>query len=288
MNIDGNSIAGKIFYDIAAEVREFIKKGLPPPHLAVILVGNNPASETYVNIKKKRATECGIDFTLLHLQEDTPQEELIAKIRETSNNPAVDGLIVQVPLPKGLDEKKALQEISPDKDVDGLHPLNIGRLVQNEDSLLPCTPAGIIELIRSTGRDLNGLNTVVVGRSNIVGKPVSLLLLKENCTVTICHSRTKDLPGIIKKADLLVAAIGRPEFIKGDWIKEGAIVIDVGTNRIEDKSREKGYRQVGDVEYRTASGRASYITPSPGGVGPMTVAMLLKNTLKVYKEHRAL
>lgn len=283
MIIDGKKIASQ-FYDRARrEVGVIVREGKRPPHLAVIMAGTNPASGIYVSIKQKRALECGISFSLFHLPENITEEDLISKINEINANGDIDGLIVQVPLPSHLNEKKILGSVSPEKDVDGLHPLSAGKLLQNEETYLPCTPAGIIELIRSTGAAPEGLHAVVVGRSNIVGKPCAILLLKENCTVTVCHSKTRNLPEVVQSADILVAAIGKAEFIKGSWIKPGAIVIDVGTNRVEDPAAPKGFRQKGDVEFSAAEKNASHITPVPGGVGPMTVAMLLLNTLKAYR-----
>lgn len=285
--IDGKKIADSIYSDIKKETQQIKKKYKKTPHLAVILVGDNPASQIYVKIKERRSQETGMKFSLLKFNTTTSEKKVIDKIEELNKSKTIHGFIVQLPLPKKFNEKKIIQCINPDKDVDGLHPINLGNLVQNEEVFVPCTPAGTIELIKSTSKNLSGLKAVIVGRSNIVGKPISFLLLKEHCTVTICHSRTKKLPSEVKNADILVAAIGQPEFIKGNWIKKNAIVIDVGINRIDDKTKPKGYRIVGDVEFNKAKQNASFITPVPGGVGPMTVALLLKNTLKAfYKQNK--
>lgn len=281
--INGNKISNKIYSDINKEVLKLKKIKGKTPHLAVILIGDNPASLIYIKIKEKRARETGMDFTLIRFKPDSSEKKIIEKIKKINKNKNINGLIVQLPIPDKFNEKLLIGTISPDKDVDGLHPINLGKLLQNEETFIPGTPSGIMELIQTVKKDLTGLKAVIVGRSNIVGKPVSFLLLKENCTVTMCHSRTKNLKNEIKQADILIAAIGRPEFIKGNWIKKGAIVIDVGINRINDKNKEKGYRIAGDVKFNEAIKKASYITPVPGGVGPMTVAMLLNNTLKAYK-----
>ncbi len=283
MIIDGNALAKQFYQEIKKKVDLIHSQNLRTPHLSVILIGNNPSSEIYVKLKEKRALECGIKFSLFRFKEKSNPEEIINTIHEINNNPKIDGLIVQIPLPSNLNETTIIEHISPIKDVDGLHSLNMGKLLKNEETFISCTPAGIIELIKSTGIKLTGLHAVVVGRSNIVGKPIAILLLKENCTVTICHSRTKNLDKIISMGDIVIAAIGQPELIKGSWIKEGAIVIDVGITRIEDKNSVKGYRIIGDIEYEASFKKASFLTPVPGGVGPMTIAMLLKNTMKAYQ-----
>ena len=244
--------------------------------MAVILVGDDPASRVYVNNKKKACAEVGIYSREYALPKETTQEELLNLIRELNQDPEIHGILVQLPLPDHLDERQVLETISPDKDVDGFHPVNVGRLVTGQPCLKPCTPAGIIELIDRTGIELKGKEAVVVGRSNIVGKPVALLLLARHATVTICHSRTERIDEVCRRADVLVAAVGRPEMITGDWVKPGAVVIDVGINRVE-----KGL--VGDVEFDTAKEKAGYITPVPGGVGPMTIAMLMKNTVEAAR-----
>ncbi len=273
MKIDGKAIAQQKRADIAKEVTELKKRGVIPG-LAVILVGADPASEIYVRNKHKACNEVGIYSKEIHLGEETNEEELLALIDELNLDPNIDGILVQLPLPKQIDSDKVIQKISPKKDVDGFHPMNVGALATGQDGFVSCTPLGIMELIKSTGIDIAGKEAVVIGRSNIVGKPVFHLLLKENATVTICHSRTKNLPEVCRRADIVVAAIGRPEMITADYIKEGAVVIDVGINRLPTG------KVVGDVAYGEVAPKASFITPVPGGVGPMTITMLLFNTLK--------
>ena len=252
------------------------------PGLATVLVGKNPASEVYVRSKQKACAEVGINSFGHHLPEDASQEEVEALVRELNADPKVNGILVQLPLPKHLDEEKVLAAVDLNKDVDGFHPINIGRLAQKgrEPVFVPCTPAGCMVLLEESGAKLSGANAVVLGRSNIVGMPVALLLVKANATVTIVHSRTKNLPEIVREADIIVAAIGQPEFVKKDWVKPGAYVIDVGINQKEDPTAKRGYRLVGDVAFDKVSEVAAGITPVPGGVGPMTIAMLLKNTLR--------
>ncbi len=271
--LDGKAIAAEIRAKVKDDVARMQRERGITPGLAVILVGDDPASQIYVNSKKRACEEVGIYSRQYRLPADTSQTELLQLIHRLNVDPAIHGILVQLPLPAHLDEKLVIDTISPAKDVDGFHPINVGKLSIGEPSLLPCTPAGIMELLRRTEVDLGGRHAVVVGRSNIVGKPTALLLLRENATVTICHSRTKDLASECQRADILVAAVGRPELIKGHWIKKGAIVIDVGVNRVEGKL-------FGDVEFAAAKERASYITPVPGGVGPMTIAMLMVNTLQ--------
>ncbi|HHV43460.1 MAG TPA: bifunctional methylenetetrahydrofolate dehydrogenase/methenyltetrahydrofolate cyclohydrolase FolD [Firmicutes bacterium] len=271
--LDGKAIAAEIRAKVKEDVARMQRERGITPGLAVILVGDDPASQIYVNSKKRACEEVGIYSRQYRLPADTSQTELLQLIHRLNVDPAIHGILVQLPLPAHLDEKLVIDTISPAKDVDGFHPINVGKLSIGEPSLLPCTPAGIMELLRRTEVDLGGRHAVVVGRSNIVGKPTALLLLRENATVTICHSRTKDLASECQRADILVAAVGRPELIKGHWIKKGAIVIDVGVNRVEGKL-------FGDVEFAAAKERASYITPVPGGVGPMTIAMLMVNTLQ--------
>lgn len=273
MKIDGKAIAQQKRADIAKEVLELKKRGVTPG-LAVILVGADPASEIYVRNKHKACNEVGIYSKEIHLGEETKEEELLALIDELNLDPNIDGILVQLPLPKQIDADKVIQRISPKKDVDGFHPMNVGALATGQDGFVSCTPLGIMELIKSTGIDIAGKEAVVIGRSNIVGKPVFHLLLKENATVTICHSRTKNLPEVCRRADIVVAAIGKPEMITADYIKEGAVVIDVGINRLPTG------KVVGDVAYEEVAPKASFITPVPGGVGPMTITMLLFNTLK--------
>ncbi|MCX5725976.1 MAG: bifunctional methylenetetrahydrofolate dehydrogenase/methenyltetrahydrofolate cyclohydrolase FolD [Candidatus Saganbacteria bacterium] len=275
--IDGKSIAKRIREDIIQEILLLKREKSINPKLAVILVGENPASESYVKGKEKACTEVGIESPLYRFSSEIKQEELLALIEKLNADPTVHGILLQLPLPKGLDEIKSLEAISPEKDVDGLHPYNMGKLFKGEVPLfVPCTPQGIMDLVLSTGVEIKGKKAVVVGRSNLVGKPVGMLLLFSHATLTFCHTRTKDLKGEIKSADILIAAAGKPKMITKDMIKPGAIVIDVGINRTE-----KGL--CGDVDFEQVKEIASYITPVPGGVGPMTVAMLLKNTLTAAK-----
>lgn len=280
--LDGKQIADEIRAEVAAKVAARRAAGKPQPGLATVLVGEDPASHVYVKMKRKACEKAGIQSFHHELPADTPQAELEALVAKLNADPAVNGILVQLPLPKGLDEERVLQAIDIRKDVDGFHPLNIGRLAQKGRApmFLPATPAGVMVLLERSGVKLEGANAVVLGRSNIVGMPVALLLIEANATVTVCHSRTKDLKDVCAAADVLVAAVGRPEMVKADWIKPGAVVIDVGVNRVEDHSVEKGSRLVGDVAYDEALDVAGAITPVPGGVGPMTIAMLLANTLK--------
>jgi 5,10-methylene-tetrahydrofolate dehydrogenase/methenyl tetrahydrofolate cyclohydrolase len=279
--IDGQAIANQIQQEIKEQVAARVAAGKTVPGLATVLVGGDPASAMYVSMKQKRCAKVGITSFHVELPADISQEALEKKVADLNADPKVHGILVQLPLPKGLDEERVLQAIDINKDVDGFHPLNIGRLAQKgrEPVFLPATPAGCIELLIRSGVKMEGANAVVLGRSNIVGMPVALLLVERNATVTICHSRTKDLPGLIRQADILIAAVGRAEMVKGDWLKEGVVIIDVGTNKIETDD-EKGYKWVGDVDFEAASKVAAMITPVPGGVGPMTIAMLLQNTLK--------
>ena len=281
MVIDGKAIAAELRKEVAKGVEQLVATGTIPPGLATVLVGVNPASQTYVRMKRKACAEVGIESFGYELPVDTSQEDVEKVVKELNADPKVHGILVQLPLPAGLDEEAVLKAISIEKDVDGFHPLNIGRLAQKgrEPLFVPCTPAGCIVLLKKAGAQLEGARAVVVGRSNIVGMPAALLLVKENATVTICHSRTRDLPSVCREADVLIAAIGRPEMIRGDWIKPGAYVIDVGVNRVDDPSRKRGYRLVGDVAFEEAVEVAGAITPVPGGVGPMTIAGLLRNTL---------
>jgi len=279
--IDGKQIGQEIRDEVKAAVETRLEKGLSAPGLATVLVGENPASQVYVRNKQKACAEVGINSFGYKLPEDATQEEVETLVRKLNADPAVNGILVQLPLPHHLDEEKVLSAIDLNKDVDGFHPVNIGRLAQKgrEPVFIPCTPAGCMVLLEKAGAQLSGANAVVLGRSNIVGMPVALLLVKANATVTICHSRTRDLPSVVRQADVLVAAIGQPEFVKQEWVKPGAIVIDVGINQKEDASTKKGYRLVGDVAFDEVAEVAGAITPVPGGVGPMTIAMLLKNTL---------
>lgn len=283
--IDGKAIAESLREEVKQQVNERVSKGLPAPGLATVIIGDNPASKVYVRMKHKACQEADILSIGHELPAGTSQEEVEALVRKLNDDPNIHGILVQLPLPAGLDEERVLNSISLQKDVDGFHPINIGRLAQKgrEPLFIPATPAGVIYLLEHSGAKLEGANAVVLGRSNIVGMPVSLLLVDANSTVTICHSRTKDIPGIIRNADILVAAVGIPEYVRGDWIKPSAIVIDVGVNRLEDDSRKSGYRLVGDVAFDEASEVAGAITPVPGGVGPMTIAMLLRNTMRAAR-----
>lgn len=279
--IDGKQIASDIRSEVKAGVDARIATGKRPPALRVVLVGDDPASQSYVRGKKRASKEVGIDAeTLLH-PPDMPEADLLALVDDLNTDPDVDGILVQLPLPDHIDEDKVILAIDPDKDVDGFHPVSVGKLVLGQDGFEPCTPAGIVELLRRSGVETTGAHAVIVGRSNIVGKPMATLLLRRglDCTVTVCHSRTRDLPTITRQADILIAAIGRANFITADMVKDGAAVIDVGINRVDDATRERGYRLVGDVDFEAVSEKAEWITPVPGGVGPMTIAMLLQNTL---------
>jgi len=285
--IDGKAAAEKIRSEVADAVRVRINAGHSKPGLATVLIGDNPASQTYVHSKQKACAEVGIESFGYELPANTPQDEAEKLIKKLNADPRVNGILVQLPLPSGLDEQRILAEVSIEKDVDGFHPINIGRLAQKgrDPLFVPCTPAGCIYLLEKEVGSLEGANAVVLGRSNIVGMPVALLLVRANATVTICHSRSRDLPGIVRQADILVAAVGKAEMVKGDWIKPGAVVIDVGINHKDDPSKPKGYRLVGDVAYDEAFQVAGAITPVPGGVGPMTIAMLLRSTLIAAEMH---
>ncbi len=275
--INGKAFAEKLRGRIADAVQQLGNEHDIKPGLAVVLVGENPASQVYVRNKSKQTIEVGMDSIEHKLSVDTSEEELLALIEQLNDDPAINGILVQLPLPKQIDEVKVINTINVDKDVDGFHILNVGRLSIGEDSLVPCTPAGCVMLLKDQLGDLSGKSVVIIGRSNIVGKPLSMLLLRENCTVTIAHSRTRDLPAVCREADILVAAVGVPEMVNGDWIKPGATVIDVGINRIavdNDKNR-----LTGDVDYQSAIQVAGAVTMVPGGVGPMTIACLLRNTV---------
>ncbi len=280
--IDGTAIAAKVRAQVAADVAARMAAGKSRPGLAAVLVGDNPASQAYVRSKRKACAEAGIESFGFELPKTATQAEVQALVAQLNADPRVHGILVQLPLPDGLDEEKVLAAIGLDKDVDGFHPINIGRLSMKgrQPLFVPCTPAGCIVLLQESGAQFKGANAVVLGRSNIVGLPVAMLLLHRDATITICHSRSRDLPGICRGADILIAAVGRAEMVKADWVKPGAYVIDVGINRIPDPSRKSGSRLVGDVAYDEVKGVAGAITPVPGGVGPMTIAMLLKNTLR--------
>lgn len=279
--IDGKKIAAKKRIEIADEVKKLQEAGITPG-LAVILVGNNQASRTYVNSKQKACREIGMHSLLIELPETVTQDELLLKIEELNGDPSIHGILVQLPIPKHIDEEKVIETISPYKDVDGFHPINIGRMMTGQDTFLPCTPYGVMVLLEETGISVEGQNVVIVGRSNIVGKPAGQLFLNKSATVTYCHSKTKDLKVHTTQADILVSAVGRANFIKQEHVKEGAVVIDVGINR-----NEAG-KLCGDVAYEEVSQKAGYITPVPGGVGPMTITMLMYNTLKSARNELAM
>lgn len=285
--INGKAVAATLTDMIAKDTQSFVAQSKTPPCLAVVLVGDDPASSVYVRNKGKTAEKVGFQSIQKTFPADISEQTLIDIIEELNTDPTINGILVQLPLPAHIDEEKIIELIAPEKDVDGFHPINVGRLgAGNFDAaLIPCTPAGSVLLAKEAlGSDLSGLHTVIVGRSNIVGKPAAQLFLAENCTVTIAHSRTKDLPGLCRTADILVAAVGRPEMIEADWIKPGATVIDVGINRIDAPEKGEGKtRLVGDVDYKAAQSVAGAMTPVPGGVGPMTIAMLMANTLTAAK-----
>jgi len=289
--INGKEIAQNLRVSLKQEISELKNKFNSVPGLAVVQVGNVAASSVYVKAKTKSANEVGIEVIDHHLNENTTQNQLLELIAKLNNQENVNGILVQLPLPQHMHEQTILDSIHPDKDADGFHPLNVGKLsiaTHNDKNLLiPCTPYGCLLMLKGLGVELSGKNAVVIGRSNIVGKPMAQLLIKESCTVTVAHSRTKDLPDVCKKADILVAAVGKPEMVKGDWVKDGAIVIDVGINRIEANiNGEIKNKLVGDVNYNEAEKIASAITPVPGGVGPMTIACLLRNTMIAFKNSR--
>ncbi len=282
--LDGKKAAQAIKDELRIEVAQRANEGKKIPHLAAVLVGNNGASETYVGAKVKACDETGFRSTLIRLEEETSEFKLLEVIEELNQDNDVDGILVQLPLPKHISDKKVINAIDPDKDVDGFHPMSVGKMVEGLPSYIPATPYGIMLLLDHYKIDTKGKHAVVIGRSNIVGRPMSILLSGNsnpgNCTVTICHSQTKDLAGHCRQADIIVAALGIPEFVKADMVKEGAVVIDVGITRVPDASRKSGFRLKGDVEYDQVASRCSWITPVPGGVGPMTIAALMKNTYR--------
>lgn len=284
--IDGKQTAQQMREELKAEVAELKKENIVPG-LGVILVGEDPASQSYVTAKERACEEMGIYSDDNRLPADATQEQLIDLVKKMNNDPKINGILVQLPLPKHLNESEVLLTISPDKDVDGFHPTNIGKMVAGEKAFLPCTPHGVIQLLQRHGVKLEGAEVVVVGRSNIVGKPVANMLIQKsptgNATVTVCHTRTKDLTTHTKRADIIIAAVGRPNTITADMVKDGAVVIDVGVNRVEDATKKRGYRLAGDVDFEPVSQKASLITPVPGGVGPMTITMLLYNTVESAK-----
>lgn len=280
--IDGKKVAARVRDEVAEAVAQMKEKHNYTPGLATVLVGEDPASNTYVRSKQRMCERLGIRSVGHKLPADASQEEVVALVSKLNADPEINGILVQLPLPKHIDEEAVLNTIDLEKDVDGFHPVNIGRLAMKGRNplFIPCTPAGCMELLADAGVEISGAEAVIVGRSNIVGLPMALLLQKANATITICHSRTKDLTAHLKRADIVVAAIGWAEMIKGDMLKPGATVIDVGMNRVDDDTRERGYRLTGDVEFDSAAEVAGAITPAPGGVGPMTIAMLMKNTLR--------
>jgi methylenetetrahydrofolate dehydrogenase (NADP+)/methenyltetrahydrofolate cyclohydrolase len=287
--IDGKAVSAQIREELKQRIAALQAKGITPG-LAVVLVGDNPASKVYVGMKEKTCIELGLYSDSYRLSVETGQAELLELVQKLNSDSRIHGILVQLPLPSQIDEAEIINAVSPDKDVDGFHPLNLGRLVIGLEGFRPCTPAGVQEMLIRSGVELSGKRVVVVGRSNIVGKPLANMLMQKaagaDATVTVAHSRTAELPEVVRSADVLIAAIGRAEMIPGDWIKPGAVVIDVGTNRVEDPSKKRGYRLVGDVHFESASEVASMITPVPGGVGPMTIIMLMANT--VLSAERAL
>jgi methylenetetrahydrofolate dehydrogenase (NADP+)/methenyltetrahydrofolate cyclohydrolase len=287
--LDGKQTGNDIKAELAARVDQLIKDAKRPPHLAAVLVGNDGASLTYVGSKVRSCERIGYESTLIQLPEETTEAELLQQINRLNANTAIDGFIVQLPLPKHIDEEKVLMAIDPLKDVDGFHPTNFGKMALDMESFIPATPYGIMELLRRYQIDISGKHAVVIGRSHIVGRPMSILLSRKsspgNATVTLTHSRTKNLAAITKEADIVVSALGVPNFLKEDMVKEGAIIIDVGITRVPDASHPKGYIITGDVDYERVKDKASFITPVPGGVGPMTIAMLLQNTYLAYSRH---
>ena len=274
--IDGKAVAAALRARIAGEVARFRDATGRVPGLATVLVGEDPASAVYVRSKGKATLEAGMESFAHHLPATTSQEELVALVDQLNDDPAIDGILVQLPLPPQIDERAIITRVSPDKDVDGFHPVNAGRLATGLNGFVPCTPLGCLKLLQQELGDLAGREAVVIGRSNIVGKPMALLLLRESCTVTVAHSKTRELPAVVRRGDIVVAAVGRPEMVKGDWLKPGATVIDVGINRLPAEDGKS--RLVGDVDFASASETAGAITPVPGGVGPMTIACLIRNT----------
>lgn len=284
--IDGKQIAADIRAELTAEVAKLKEQGIVPG-LGVILVGADPASQSYVSAKEKACETIGIYSDDNRLPAETTQEDLLTLVEKMNNDPKINGILVQLPLPKHIDEAAVLMAIDPDKDVDGFHPMNVGKMMVGEEAFLPCTPHGVVQMLARSGVETSGAHVVVIGRSNIVGKPVANMLLQKkdhaNATVTLCHTRTKDVGHFTRQADIIIAASGWPNTVTADMVKEGAVVIDVGVNRVEDTSRERGYRLVGDVDFDAVKEKASMITPVPGGVGPMTITMLLFNTVASAK-----
>ena len=281
--IDGKQVAADLRAELKAEVAKLKGQGIVPG-LAVVLVGEDPASKSYVTAKERACEEMGIFSDDNRLDANTSQEDLMALVEKLNNDPKINGILVQLPLPKGLNEAEVLLAIDPAKDVDGFHPMNVGKMVVGEKTFLPCTPHGVLQLLMRSGIAIEGAEAVIVGRSNIVGKPLANMLIQKNptgnATVTVCHTRTKDLGYHTKRADIVIAAAGRPNTVTADMVKDGVVVIDVGVNRVEDATKKRGYRLVGDVDFEAIKEKASFITPVPGGVGPMTITMLLYNTVE--------
>lgn len=290
--LDGKKVSSEMKQEIADEVKAIVRQGFKPPHLAAILVGHDGGSETYVASKMKTCEELGFKSSLVRYEETISEEELLREVKKMNEDDDLDGFIVQLPLPAHIDEQKVIEAVDPSKDVDGFHPINVGKLSIGLPGFVSATPAGIIELLRRYHIDTKGKHVVVLGRSNIVGKPVAMLLLHKgnpgDATVTICHSRTQNLPEITRTADIIIAALGQPEFVKEDMVKEGAVIIDIGTTRVPDATKKSGFRLSGDVDFAHVAPKCSFITPVPGGVGPMTIISLMKNTLISAKRRRGL
>ncbi|WP_420320158.1 bifunctional 5,10-methylenetetrahydrofolate dehydrogenase/5,10-methenyltetrahydrofolate cyclohydrolase [Flagellimonas sp.] len=288
--LDGKKISNQIKDEIAVEVAQMKERGEKVPHLAAVLVGNDGASLTYVGSKVRSCKKIGFESTLIHLPEETTENELLEQVAALNANSDIDGYIVQLPLPKHIDEQKVLMAVDPDKDVDGFHPTNFGKMALDMKSFIPATPFGIMELLRRYNVETEGKHTVVIGRSHIVGRPISILMSQKgkaaDSTVTLTHSRTKDIKALTLQADIIVSALGVPNFLKADMVKDDVVIIDVGITRVPDENRERGYYITGDVDFENVSKKASHITPVPGGVGPMTIAMLLKNTLLARERHK--
>lgn len=288
--IDGKKTSTEIKQEIAAEVASMVAAGKRRPHLAAILVGHDGGSETYVANKVKSCAECGFESTLLRFEDDIPEQQLLDEVRKLNENDEIDGFIVQLPLPRHIDEQLIIEAVNPDKDVDGFHPVNVGRLSIGLPGFKSATPAGIIELLRRYDIPTSGKHVVVIGRSNIVGKPIASLLIQKgypgDATVTVCHSRTANLAELTRQADIIIAALGKPGFVTAEMVKDGAVIIDVGTTRVPDQTRKSGFRLCGDVDFDSVAPKCSFITPVPGGVGPMTICSLMLNTLQAAKQRR--
>lgn len=289
--LDGKKVSNQIKEEITVEVAQMKARGERVPHLAAVLVGNDGASLTYVGSKVRSCKKIGFESTLIHLPEETTEEDLLEQVHQLNNDPNIDGYIVQLPLPKHIDEEKVLMAVNPDKDVDGFHPTNFGKMALDMETFISATPFGIMELLKRYNVETEGKHTVVIGRSHIVGRPISILMSQKgnpgNSTVTLAHSRTKNLKELTLQADIVISALGVPKFLKADMVKDGVTIIDVGITRVPDESSPKGYYITGDVDFDNVSKKASFITPVPGGVGPMTIAMLLKNTLLARERHNA-